>query len=423
MLKTALRFAFVVVVSLVLLTSRGALNLTPVEELAKVHLYSLVQWELENFLDKWLYRARLLLPGDSLDEQAKVDLVLEYFRLGERENELERAIEEARDSSQGGEGGPLDALEAELSQLKETRGGMRNRMEEVVEGEIDSIVAKEGLVGGGPIRALGIHFPPVDFRLEPSPRVLVVSPRDRIETIDSILLTPGITVEEMEALEEQVLKERDLSVLVQATGGVATYPAVISPDFSLRGLLITIAHEWLHHYLFFHSLGRGYGENPDLTSLNETLATIFGREVGELAYRKFEADPAADSSPQSIESPPAPMDESSEDEFDFRLEMHTTRLKAEELLGEGKIEEAEQYMEERRLFLAENGHYIRKLNQAYFAFHGTYADSPASISPIFDQLSDLRSASPSLGEFVKVVAAVSSYEEFLELLAGRALHP
>ena len=80
-------------------------------------------------------------------------------------------------------------------------------------------------------------------------------------------------------------------------------------------------------------------------------------------------------------------------------------------------------MEQRRQFLAEHGHYIRKLNQAYFAFHGTYADNPASISPIFDQLSDLRAASPSLGDFVKVVAAVSSYEEFLELLAGQALHP
>jgi len=416
MLKTALRFAFVVFVSFVLLTSRSALQLTPVEELAKVHLYSLVQWELENFLDKWLYRVRLLLPGDSIDEQAKVDLVLEYFQLGKRGNELKRDIEEARDSSQGGNGDRLDALEAELTQLKKTRGSMRNRVEEVMEGTIDSIVAKEGLVTGGAIRALGVHFPPVDFRLEPSPNVLVVSPRDRIEMIDGILLTPGITVEEMEALEEQVLKERDLSILVQGTGGVATYPAVISPDFSLKGMLITAAHEWLHHYLFFHSLGSGYGKNPNVTSLNETLATIFGWEVGNIAYMQFEADQAVDSSTQSVEPLPTSEHELPEYEFDFRLEMHTTRVKTEELLGKGKIEEAEQYMEDRRLFLAENGHYIRKLNQAYFAFRGTYADSPESISPIFDQLSDLRSASMSLGDFVKVVAAVSSYEEFLALL-------
>ena len=73
-------------------------------------------------------------------------------------------------------------------------------------------------------------------------------------------------------------------------------------------------------------------------------------------------------------------------------------------------------MEDRRLFLADHGHYIRKLNQAYFAFHGNYADSPASISPIHQQLTTLRDDSSSLGDFVRRVAQVSSYEEFLELL-------
>lgn len=410
-LNAASRFAFVVVVSLVLLTSRGALHLTPIENLASAHLYSLVQWESENFLDKWLYRVRLLLPGNSLDEQAKVALVLDYFQLGERERELERAIQDTRNSSRVDESSSLDALEAELEEVGKTRGRMRDRVEEIMEGEIDSIINAEGLAVGGPIKALGIHFPPVDFRLEKSPRVLVVSPRDRIEMVDGILLVPDITVDEMETLEERVLKEQDMSVLVQATGGVATYPAVVSPDSSLRGIFITTAHEWLHHYLFFRSLGRTYGKNPDMTSLNETLATIFGREIGELAYRRFEAIPVVYIPPQPGESPAK-----AEDEFDFRAEMRTTRLRAEELLGEGKIEEAEQYMDERRQFLADNGYYIRKLNQAYFAFHGTYADSPASISPIFEQLSTLRDASPSLGDFVRQVAAVSTYDEFLKLL-------
>ena len=410
-LKVALRSAIVVLISLVLLTSRGTLHLTPVQELARAHLYSLVQWELENFLDKWLYRARLLLPGNSLDEEAEVALVLEHFQLVERERELKGAIREARNSSQVDEGSSLDALEAELEQVEKSRGKMRDRVEEIMEGEIDSIVAKEGLAAGGLIRSLGIHFPPVDFRLEQSPRVLVVSPRDHIEMVDKILLKHDITLDEMEALEEQVLKEQNLSVLVQGTGGVATYPAVVSPDFSLRGMFVIAAHEWMHHYLYFRSLGRTYGKSSDMTSLNETLATIFGREVGELAYRRFEARPVVYILTQSGGSPPT-----AEHEFDFRVEMRTTRLRVEELLGEGEIEEAERYMEERRQFLADHGNYIRKLNQAYFAFFGTYADSPESISPIFDQLSTLRAASPSLGDFVREVAAVSSYDEFLELL-------
>jgi hypothetical protein len=412
MLKVVVcRFAFVVVVSLVLLTSRGTLQLSPIEKLASAHLYSLVQWESENFLDKWLYRVRLIFPGNSLDEQTKEALVLDYFQLGEREKELERAIQYFRNSFQVNESSYLDALEAELEEVEKTRGRMRDRVEEIMEGEIDSIINAEGLALGGPGKTLGIHFPPVDFRLEQSPRILVVSPRDRIEMVNTILLVPDVTVDEMEALEERVLKEEDMSVLVQAVAGVATYPAVISPDSSLRVIFMTAAHEWLHHYLFFRSLGRTYGTNPDMTSLNETLATIFGIEIGQLAYSRFEAIGGV-YIPAQLSGSPAKM----EDEFDFRVEMRTTRLRTEELLREGKIEEAEQYMDERRQFLADNGSYIRKLNQSYFAFHGTYADSPASISPIFEQLSTLRKASHSLGDFVRQVAAVSTYDEFLELL-------
>jgi hypothetical protein len=418
-LRAAFRFVTVVLISLVLLTGRDVLHLSSTEELAKAHLYSLVQWEVENFLDKWLYRAKLLLPGNSLDEQAKVDLVLEYFQLGEQESRLNRAIQEARNSSDGNETKSLDILEEDLRQMERARGQMRDRVEEVVEGEIDSIIAGEGLATGGPLSSLGIHFPPVDFRLEPSPRVLVVSPRDRIEMVEGILIEPGITLEEMTALEELALLQEDLSALVQNTGGVATYPAVISPDFSLRGLLITATHEWLHHYLFFHSLGRAYGNDPDMTSLNETLANIFGQEIGNRAFQKFEESMVVTDPPPSSESPP-----NAEDDFDFTLEMRETRIRAEELLRDGKIEEAEEYMEQRRLFLADNGHFIRKLNQAYFAFQGTYADSPASISPIFEQLTSLRASSPSLGDFVRQVASISSYAEFLELLetSGRASH-
>ncbi|MCZ6891732.1 MAG: hypothetical protein O7F09_04375, partial [Chloroflexi bacterium] len=59
---------------------------------------------------------------------------------------------------------------------------------------------------------------------------------------------------------------------------------------------------------------------------------------------------------------------------------------------------------------------IRKLNQAYFAFHGTYADSPASVSPIHQQLLDLRDASTSLAAFIHTLQGISSYDEFIALI-------
>lgn len=407
--RPALRYAMFALVALLLLTSRGALNLSPVGELAAPHSYSLVQWELATFPEKWLYRLGLVLPGNALDRQGEEELVREFFELADRRRSLEAAI---RDASAGSGTDSLDSLRAELAMVEADQAAIRNRAEEIMEGEIDSIVFREGLHVGGPLSAIGVHFPPVDFRIQASPPVTVVSPRDRIERLEDVLLRPETPIEEREALEEAILDERNLSALVLATGGVATVPAVISPNFAMHGTLVTAAHEWMHHYLFFHPLGQGYGRTDELTTLNETVANIVGDEVGNLAYERFRPKPD-ETPPAPAEIPPPP----EEEPFDYRAEMRATRLRTEELLAEGRIDEAERYMEERRLFLADNGYYIRKLNQAYFAFHGSYADSAASVSPIDGQLKAVREASDSLGDFVRTVAAVSSYDEFLDLLA------
>jgi hypothetical protein len=101
--------------------------------------------------------------------------------------------------------------------------------------------------------------------------------------------------------------------------------------------------------------------------------------------------------------------------------MHALRLEVDRLLSEGKIGEAEALMEEKREFLAENGFYIRKINQAYFAFHGLYGDTPASSSPIGPKMQELRQLSPSLGDFIRSVAEITSEEELDRLLAERAI--
>ena len=43
-------------------------------------------------------------------------------------------------------------------------------------------------------------------------------------------------------------------------------------------------------------------------------------------------------------------------QFDYNREMRQTRLRVDELLAEGKVEEAEAYMEERRQLFVEQGH-------------------------------------------------------------------
>ena len=76
-------------------------------------------------------------------------------------------------------------------------------------------------------------------------------------------------------------------------------------------------------------------------------------------------------------------------------------------------------MEVRRLELVSNGYRIRKINQAYFAFTGTYAENPSSTSPISRYLWDLRDQVDTVGELVKLLQYVNTNKEFEELLVRR----
>ncbi|MEK7777470.1 MAG: hypothetical protein AAB303_02455, partial [Chloroflexota bacterium] len=248
-----------------------------------------------------------------------------------------------------------------------------------------------------------------DFALDSLPTLLVTSPRDRIRRLEDVLLVPQITPREREALEDSIASQENISALVEGIGGISTYPAIVSSG-GLRDVLVTASHEWLHNYLFFRPLGQSYRKDSDMSTINETTANLFGEEMGDLVYARLTGE-----APR-VRTPGVPPEPCPQDQFCFQREMRQTRAQAEQLLAQGKVEEAEAYMEERRRVFVENGYLIRKLNQAYFAFHGTYADSPSSVSPIYEQLLEMRRASPSLGAFIHRIAGVSSYSEFMDML-------
>jgi hypothetical protein len=143
--------------------------------------------------------------------------------------------------------------------------------------------------------------------------------------------------------------------------------------------------------------------------MNETTASLIGVAVGRLVLEEYYPDlvPQPAPAPVAQNNLEPPM-------FDFRAEMHITRLRVDELLAQGEIEGAEQYMEERRLFFWENGYRIRRLNQAYFAFHGAYADEPggaAGDDPVGEAVRVLwdRLASPAM--FLRRMARMNSYQD------------
>ncbi len=94
--------------------------------------------------------------------------------------------------------------------------------------------------------------------------------------------------------------------------------------------------------------------------------------------------------------------------------MHTTRVTVDELLAAGKVVEAETYMEERRTLFWQNGYPIRRLNQAYFAFYGAYADIPggaAGKDPVGPVVRAFREQSGSLSSFLNQISRVSSFDQ------------
>jgi hypothetical protein len=76
-------------------------------------------------------------------------------------------------------------------------------------------------------------------------------------------------------------------------------------------------------------------------------------------------------------------------------------------------------MEARRVFFWEHGYRIRKLNQAYFAFHGAYADEPggaAGDDPVGSAVRSLWGAINSPADFLRLVAGLNSYEALQEIV-------
>ncbi len=281
--------------------------------------------------------------------------------------------------------------------------------------QVSQVIAELGLT------VIGQPVPNVWYHSTPLPMALIVSPRDHIEQTANISVTTDLTLDEQAALESKVDQGLNTSSLVVGIGGVGVYPTMVMRTTNLNWTLSTVAHEWIHNYLTLRPLGVLYSETPELRTMNETTASIAGDEIGALVIKQFypELMTASDSTLSLISAPfdhPEPGD-FLRPPFDFREAMHETRITADAFLAEGKIEEAEAYMESRRAIFLQNGYLLRKINQAYFAFHGAYADSPggaAGQDPVGPAVRALREQSDSLADFVNTISWMTNFEQLKE---------
>jgi hypothetical protein len=416
-----LRFFRYILVSICAIFLLGSSNLAPGVPIEQVRAYTrqiefdFIGWTLNTLRLKLFETA--VGASNYLPESERHQVVIEYLaliqRILRREGELEQIY---ADPSVTDPRAVSAQLRQELAGLYARRDQTGPVAEAILEEQIGIIVGEQGLsLGGQPV-------PPVLYHSTPLPLILVVSPRNIIRLDHSIALDPSLTLDKQVELEDQVDHTLNLSSLVEPIGGLGLYPTMVVQSSDLDWLSEVVSHEWIHNYLTLRPLGISYMDNPEMRVMNETTAAIAGKEIGRAVLQRFypELVPAPPPSPSPAQSgetskpaePPA---------FDFRKEMQITRRTVDQMLADGKIDEAEQYMNARRTVFWDHGYrWLRKLNQAYFAFNGAYADEPGGAAgvtedPVGTAVRALRAHSASLADFLHRISWMTSFEQLKEM--------
>lgn len=409
-IRRCIRLLFVLILGFIFL---GSSSLPPGDRLAQARAYTrgiefdyigwvFKAWQIK--INQFALGAEKYLAGD-----VRKQIVLEYLELVARTQQLESQINLIY--ADPNILNPTDASRAQRRQLEvllERRARVDPVAEGILQSQIAEVVAELGLaMGGQPV-------PPVLYRGTPLPKALIISPRYTIRADLDISIIPDLTIEEHAELEDRIDQALDVSSLMVNIGGVGLYPTMVYQTSNLEWLSEVVAHEWVHNFLTLRPLGVNYLTSPELRTINETTASIAGKEIGLAVLERFYPELV----PEPAPPPPLAAETAQKPQaapvFEYYAEMRQTRVTVDRLLEEGKIEEAEEYMRQRRVVFWENGYrHLRKLNQAYFAFYGAYADHPeggaAGEDPVGAAVRTLRAQSSSLAEFVKRISWISSF--------------
>lgn len=407
----------VLLVLLLLIVLKGAAgprldDIRRIQLLSQSNRFAFTNWELSALARKVAYG--LLAPQRLMDDTESARFVLAYLDNVGTANRLEDSITQAFTDPEVTD--PVQATQTQQAELQTLRGQLNQQspIAEAVLGEQVMWALRQAGFGW-----LGQLFPPVSGTFTPLPQLLVISPRARIESLYQRPLLPDLTAADQEALEKGLEAELpEISAYVTRIGGLSAYPAMLQESSSLDWVTDVSAHEWTHHYLMAYPLGWEYDHAADTRTINETTASLMGTWAGEMVRAKFYAPLLAQSKPL-----PDPLTQTqstaSAPRFDFQAEMHRTRVNVDRLLGEGRITEAEWYLEAQRRYFVAQGYRLRRLNQAYFAFHGAYADQPGASGedPVGPLVRQVWALSPTPHDFVRAVARLLNQADLETYLA------
>lgn len=379
-----------------------------IKTLVKLRQFDFVAWEVQSISGK--VQALLANNQAYLTEGQQKAFVLDFMARIAAVQQLDRALDALLTSPDAAQRqAEAHAMQVELELARAQVAQRQSLAEAIVQDQVAWALRESAFA------VLGQAWPPVLAQMTPLPQLLVISPRDTIESRYQVSLVTGWSALEMDTLETAVLRQLDLSALVVPLGGLGTYPAMIAETSNLPWFIEVVAHEWAHHWLTLQPLGLRYAQDPQMRIINETVASMVDVEIRDIVLQRFYPElcqpPAPESTGETAVLEPPP--------FDFRAEMAATRIEVDRLLAEGDITGAEAYMEARRLYFVDNGYNLRKLNQAYFAFYGAYAAQPGATGsdPIGPMLRSIRAGSPSLVAFLQTVAPIRQYVELEQIFA------
>ncbi len=387
--------AWIVLIALVVMTFGGTTGASFAFPVPSRNDFNVVDWELRHLSGKWLYLGGRLVKGKLSRETEDAHVAL-FLDLSERIERLQQ------------HGAGLSSAN-ELGELEKQRREIENDVEATIEGRITATLGDAGLTSSFPLfpEARWV-FPPVDVEFDAPPNELAVSPRDHIELVDHRPLRHDLSPAQIVAIEAGEERDGRFSALIEPIEGAATYPSLVAADWDYQRLVETAAHEWVHQYLFFHPLGRRFYDSLELRTLNETVATLAGQELALITVLKYPLPPRYAS---ASATPHRPL-------VDVGAVLRQLRMDVGDLLAFGKIDAAEQLMEQRRQDLARVGVVYRRINQAFFAFRNVYATDPASADPIGLKVVALRVRTGSIGAFLRSASELTSESDLDRVLGG-----
>jgi len=217
-----------------------------------------------------------------LPEEARRQTALEYLKIVQQIQQSEAGLTDIYADPKITDPKSASApLRQELDKLYARRAALAPLAESVLQEQLSDIVDEMDLsLAGQPV-------PPILYHSTPLPLALIVSPRDAIRQDQNISLLPDLTLEQEVALEDKVDDNLNVSSLVVGIGGIGVYPTMVMQTSDLNWLSEVIAHEWIHNYLSLRPLGVSYLNSPELRTMNETAASIAGKEIGRAVIERY----------------------------------------------------------------------------------------------------------------------------------------